>query len=200
MSVFFVVIGFLGMIISTVYNVMKYGMNNKTVRFSGVLTFLFGILFIWNFLTIFPIPAFETSQPSTANEEQITETAVVEELEPEVEEKRGIIVEQFNSGVDEYFNIINSADTGAGDMGFSVTTQGSSAFVKVIFYDLSLWSNSTNMDKKELINSLGQNLNIIAAKNVYSEKDIVDVTVKIYSPSGLEMGEYTAFGNVKLYN
>lgn len=200
MSVFLVVISFLGMVISMIYNAMKYGLNNKTVKFSGVLTFVFGIIFICNILTIFPIPAFETSQPATANEEQTTETAVIEETKPEVEEERGIIVDQFNSGVDEYFNIINSADTGAGDMGFSVTTQGSSAFVKVIFYDLDLWSNSTNIDKKELINSLGQNLNIIAAKNVYSEKDIVDVTVKIYSPSGLEMGEYTAFGNVKLYN
>ena len=66
------------------------------------------------------------------------------------------------------------------------------------FADLDTWTMSNDIERKEFINILGKSMDTIAANNVYSSNDMVGVNTKLYSPSGLELGERTVFGKVKL--
>jgi|GEM_PF-4391505 len=152
---------------------------------------MIGIILVIVFSIISSCSANNTKPPAT-------DTPAV--VAPVVDEKSGIIVDQFEAAVNEYINNVNAEDTGVGALGVEIITQGTTAIVKLSFSDLTAWSYSTDIDKKELINVFGKNMNNLAANNVYSSKDVIGVNTIFYSPSGLQLGEYTIFGNAKINN
>lgn len=115
-----------------------------------------------------------------------------------IKRKSGIIPDKFEEAVRTAISSINSKDTGMGALQVEVEVTGATAYVKVYFTDLSVWSKSNDTYKKEFINTLGNGMDTIATQNTYSKEDTVGVNTKLFSPSNLELGERTLFGNVKL--
>ena len=113
-------------------------------------------------------------------------------------QKVGINEETFKPAVAKFFKDINAKKTGIGKLTAKVEVSGATAIVKVTFADLDTWTMSNDIERKEFINILGKSMDTIAANNVYSSNDMVGVNTKLYSPSGLELGERTVFGKVKL--
>ena len=72
------------------------------------------------------------------------------------------------------------------------------AFVKLYLSDVSYWSQANETEQKEFVNSMG-----ILMDNCAVSAAIGDITVgaetTICSPSGLELGQRTIFGNVKIF-
>ena len=70
--------------------------------------------------------------------------------------------------------------------------------VELTLSNIQFWSNSDDTSRKEFINSMGNLMDSDAVKSEYSGTKTVGVTTTIYSPSGLELGERTATGDVVL--
>lgn len=145
-----------------------------------------------------------------ANDQQATKTEVVAaeqneapaEVAAQPAEKTGINADGFIAAVNSFANTFNSQDTGVSitPTKIDVSDTGITATVKLALGDLTAWSVSDDTSKKEFINTVGQTINTMAVANCYDTKSTVGASVILVSPSGLELGEYTVWGNVKLNN
>lgn len=75
---------------------------------------------------------------------------------------------------------------------------GSVGHVKLYFTSISSWENTTDTGKKEFLNTFGEMMDTIASNAVYPNTESIGISTQVFSPSGLELGERTVFGNVKL--
>lgn len=142
-------------------------------------------------------------------EDKVATETVAEEKKAAAQEavaqpaaKTGINAEAFTSSVNSFAAAFNEQDAGLAiyPEKINVTDTGITATVDFALSDLSAWSVSDDTSKKEFINTIGQTINTMAVANCYDNKSTVGATVVLTSPSGLKLGEYTIWGNVKLEN
>jgi predicted nucleic acid-binding Zn ribbon protein len=111
------------------------------------------------------------------------------------QQKEGIKPEEFQNTVVEKLkeidkdNLISKVES---------TVYGSTAIVKLYLNDLTTWSYTSDVEKKEFMNTMGKLTDSIASISAYPGTDTVGTGVILYSPGGMELAERTAFGNVKL--
>jgi len=112
----------------------------------------------------------------------------------------GLMPDQFTAGVNDYINTLNAKEVSAPlTVEVEINEFDSSlATVNIYFTDLTAWSTSSDTDKRELGNIFGKSMSSIGTANAYPNTQSIGVATKIYSPSGLELCEYTILGNVKL--
>lgn len=113
------------------------------------------------------------------------------------EAPKGIKEAEFTAAVNDYANTFNAQDTGVSFIPYEIRVSNTVATVNFYLGDLTSWSVSDDTSKKEFINILGQTVNSMAVANSYPG-ETVGATVILSSPSGMELGEYTIWGNVKL--
>jgi len=151
-------------------------------------------------------PSANQEQPSTQTQTQAETTTENTDTKAEpvaqTETKTGINAEAFISAVNSFADTFNSQESGVTitPKKIDVSDTGTTATVNFYLGDLAAWSVSDDTSKKEFINTVGQTLNSMAAANCYDSKSTVGATVILSSPSGLKLGEYTIWGNVKLEN
>jgi len=149
-------------------------------------------------------------QTGTTNEQQVTsdqaaadktasDKAAADKAEAEkvAAAQTGIKETEFIAAVNDFANNFNAQDSGVSFIPNDIRVSGTVATVTLYLGDLMSWSVSDETSKKEFINVIGQTVNTMAVANSYPG-DTVGATVILCSPSGMELGEYTIWGNVKL--
>ncbi|TYC86369.1 hypothetical protein FXB42_06690 [Acetobacterium wieringae] len=136
----------------------------------------------------------------TTSEQQVTtDQAAADKAEADkaAAAQSGIKETEFIAAVNDFANNFNAQDSGVSFIPNDIRVAGTVATVTLYLGDLMSWSVSDETSKKEFINVIGQTVNTMAVANSYPG-ETVGASVIICSPSGMELGEYTIWGNVKL--
>jgi len=142
-------------------------------------------------LLVFSKLATPTPTPDSTNESIDTDT----QANPESTQITGIIGAEFNKKAYSQIKAINIDDMFAR---IESEVRGDFAYVKLHLSSISGSVSTSDTSKKELLNSIGGLLDSIASSNVYPDTGAIGVSIKIISPSGLELAERTVWGNIKL--
>ena len=129
-----------------------------------------------------------TTAATSANTAQ-QQSATTEEI------KVGINPDTFHKTVMEKIKAINTNNL-IGKIETEV--YGSTGFVKLYLADLSSWSYTSDVEKKEFMNTFGNLMDSIASGTVYPGTESIATSTILYSPGEMELAERTIWGNVKL--
>lgn len=103
---------------------------------------------------------------------------------------------KFSTDVADYIAAVNNLDSGMGDLVVYIEEGG---IVDIGVTDLTTWSYSSEVAKKEFVTLLGQQITSIAHNDGLSPSQNVHVRL-VSAATGLHLGEYTVWGNTNIEN